>query len=335
MSDRQTRAEQFYQELTAHSDPVAFLRGLITQSKAEDEFLEFKGATRIADKDAKQYWSQALSGFANTEGGVLIWGIRAARIKSPTDPSRTVDAASELDFVPHPETFLQMLKDVRLEATVDPVQGVEYKQYDAGQGDGAGFVICLIPEGVHKPYRAAIDPAKQYYQRVGDSFVVIPHSMLRSLFYPRIAPRLCLEVLCTKSSVTKKGVNAEFLALLINRGSASARELRLCQDWLTPNEYTFSLASGWNPVRNDDANVVGGAAIETLHPGQRIEFGTVRMARDSQAMESKPLPGDLHFDLDAYMSDQPPQIFAVEFSKNEILRSDKKEFVAFPKAFWD
>ena len=79
-----------------------------------------------------------------------------------------------------------MLKDVRLEATVDPVQGVKYEHYDAGKGDGSGFVVCLIPEGENKPYREAIDPAKQYYQRIGDSFAVIPHAMLRSLFYPPV-----------------------------------------------------------------------------------------------------------------------------------------------------
>jgi len=48
-----------------------------------------------------------------------------------------------------------MLKDVRLEATVDPVQGVKYEHYDAGKGDGSGFVVCLIPEGENKLTAAA------------------------------------------------------------------------------------------------------------------------------------------------------------------------------------
>ncbi len=43
MTDHQSRAEQFYQEIVGHNDPAAFLCQLITQGKAEDDYLEFKG----------------------------------------------------------------------------------------------------------------------------------------------------------------------------------------------------------------------------------------------------------------------------------------------------
>ena len=87
MSDLQSRAAQLYQEIVGHSDPAAFLCQLVDQHKAENDFLEFKGAGTIGDKDIRKHWSQALSGFANTEGGVLIWGIRAARMQ---DAERSV-----------------------------------------------------------------------------------------------------------------------------------------------------------------------------------------------------------------------------------------------------
>ena len=161
----------------------------------------------------------------------------------PSDPSRKVDAATGLDLGQHPERFLQTLKDLRLEATIDAVQGVEYEHYGAGKGDGSGFVVCLIPEGIHKPYLASLHPVKQYYQRIGDSFAVIPHAMLRSLFYPRTSPRLCLDVICLKSAVTKKGRTAEFLAQLFNRGTSSAWEICLYRDWLLSKDYTLVLVA--------------------------------------------------------------------------------------------
>jgi hypothetical protein len=194
ISDNQSRAREFYEEIIGHHNPASFLQDLIAQRKPENDFLEFKGASNLSDKHAKGLWSKALSGFANTEGGVLIWGIRATRVKSPDDPSKSVDVATEPDLVPHPEIFVQLLKDVRLEATVDPVQGVELQHCPAGNGTEEGFVVCLIPEGSHKPYRAALADEKQYYQRVGDNFIIIPHSLLRSLFYPQTAPDLVLEI---------------------------------------------------------------------------------------------------------------------------------------------
>ncbi len=194
MSSNQSRASEYYQEIITHLNPASFLQDLIQKRKPESDFLEFKGASKIAERQVKEYWSQALSGFANTEGGVLVWGIRAARTKLLDDPSKTVDVATEVDLVSHPETFIQLLKDVRLEATVDAVKDVECQHYAAEGKDGAGFVVCFIPEGGHKPYRAALAADKQYYQRIGDSFAIISHSLLRSLFYPQTAPDLVLEI---------------------------------------------------------------------------------------------------------------------------------------------
>ena len=52
-----------------------------------------------------------------------------------------------------------------------------------------GCVVCLIPEGKNKPYRAKLVDEK-YFMRAPDRMEVIPHSLLRSLFYPTSAPEL-------------------------------------------------------------------------------------------------------------------------------------------------
>ena len=188
----ESRARVLFEQIAACSDPAALLHSWVASKKQENDFLEFKGAGRIQDKQIKEYWSQTLSGFANTEGGVLVWGIATARILFSDDDSRRIDAASEPDLAEKPEVLVQLLKDIKLEATNPPVAGVEYRPYDADKGDGSGFVVCFIPEGVDKPYRAELDPRRQYYQRIGDSFTVINHSLLRSLFYPQTAP--CFDV---------------------------------------------------------------------------------------------------------------------------------------------
>lgn len=45
------------------------------------------------------------------------------------------------------------------------------------------YVVCYIPESDHKPHRAEL-AGRNYYLRIGDSSVVPPVSLLRSLFYP-------------------------------------------------------------------------------------------------------------------------------------------------------
>ena len=88
-------------------------------------------------------------------------------------------------------------------------------------------------------------------------------------------------------------------------------------------------------MRDENKNVIGGSSTEPLHPGQCMEVGSVKMVRDSQAMESDPSRGDLQLYLNAFLRDQPPQTIDVEFSEEEILRKARKEFEASPRPYWD
>ena len=129
-------AQLLFEKITQCPNPPQALHDLVTNKEAESNFLEFKGAGRIGDVPMKANWSTALSGFANTEGGVLIWGIRAA-----ANPSSGIDGAESLDLVPDPPQFAQKLRDLSLQATVDPVPGVEYRHYDALTGGPGGLAV--------------------------------------------------------------------------------------------------------------------------------------------------------------------------------------------------
>jgi len=171
-----SRAREFYQRLVESPSPVKAIEALVDDRQPENDYLEFKTG-EIGAKEAKHYWSKVLSGFANTEGGVLIWGVDARPTASADDPSVKVDAACGIIHVKNPLEFAERLRRVLLEATVHPVAGVEVREFSSESG---GFVVCFIPEGRHKPYRAALDDSKNYYHRVGDSFAVISHGFVVS-----------------------------------------------------------------------------------------------------------------------------------------------------------
>jgi Schlafen, AlbA_2 len=79
---KQSRASQFFDQISSSADPSKYLQELVHNRKTENDFLEFKGASRVTDVQVRGFWSEALSGFANTEGGVLIWGIRTDRMQT-------------------------------------------------------------------------------------------------------------------------------------------------------------------------------------------------------------------------------------------------------------
>ena len=119
MTDAPSSARRFFDRIMNAPDPAAFIRGLTTSEPAtrEEEWLDFKVAG--IDKDAKRNWSRALSGFANTEGGVIVWGVIAKK------DSDDVDAANGIEMVVKPESFASRLMELHHSATDPPVAGVE------------------------------------------------------------------------------------------------------------------------------------------------------------------------------------------------------------------
>lgn len=72
------RAEDLFERI--QRDGVAAIETLIAERASEELFLEFKQSAddgqgnRFHDRDRGNL-RKAISGFANSEGGVLIWGV--------------------------------------------------------------------------------------------------------------------------------------------------------------------------------------------------------------------------------------------------------------------
>jgi hypothetical protein len=189
--DQQSPVGDFFEQIGEGAAAFGLLSGLISTNPptAETEWLDFKGSMSLSDADLKRLWSKALSGFANTQGGLLIFGIDARM-----DPATGVDAAHALSLVPNPATLRSRLMELHHQATDPPVLGVEVKEVIGPTGEG--FVVCYIPNSPFKPHRSE-HCNKQYYVRAGDDFVEAGPGLLRTLFYPRYHPSLWVEVALT------------------------------------------------------------------------------------------------------------------------------------------
>jgi hypothetical protein len=168
------------------------LSQLIAESVKEDLHLEFKtkkdSSQGSMDESDKRQFSRALSGFANSDGGILVWGI-ATDIK---------EQAASLDPIMDFSVFFSSLKKSLLNSTQPVVDNVLIDTVPSSSGANAGYVRCFIPQSDKAPHRAMLAD-REYYKRTTEGFYRLEHFDLEDMFGRRPHPSLTLWVQLIKA----------------------------------------------------------------------------------------------------------------------------------------
>lgn len=338
-------ARAFFDELAAkgEADAFAYLSSIPstfnTDPFFETEWLDFKENPHTEDK-RKEIWSKALSGFANVTDGIIVWGISAS--KAGPGPDK-IDAAHSLSLIPNALGFASRLRELHRNATNPPVMGVNYQTY-TNQRTGTGFVVCLIPQSRYKPHRAEW-ANKDYYIRVGDSFVVAEPGILRILFYPDLHPYLQIEATLgyriqpyesgapyrTVPNIAEtfnKAVNAQSMvyldARLRNVGAVTAKDVYIVVYF--DREISFA-----TPPRdwNVDPHPLGRGACRAnrpFHPGELVPVfsSTTQVAfPNKQSIHDPwlvvPYFTTLSAEFHVFAEGAQPQILTVEFTPDDFV----------------
>jgi hypothetical protein len=169
------RAEDLFQRLCERGE--AALDELILDRQSEELFLDFKrsaddgSGSKLHDNDRSNL-ARAISGFGNSEGGVVVWGIECS------DRSDRGDVASAKLPLHNPKRFVSWLEAAVSGCTVPPHQGVGHCAIASAVSD-RGYCVSLIPKSLAAPHQCIKPP--HYYIRAGSSFVPTPHGVLGSV----------------------------------------------------------------------------------------------------------------------------------------------------------
>jgi Putative DNA-binding domain len=298
-------AQYFFDEIKNAADPFCFLSSLVNSTPPifEEEWREFKRADDIKSDDVQRNWSKALSAFANTGGGVLIWGIEAKR-----NPGSERDCASGLALIDDPAALKSRLMQLHHQATDPPVQDITVEPYIASSGKG--FVVCHIPEGNFKPYRAEQDGKKQFYLRAGDDFVIMPVPVLRSMFYPRVKPNLQIE---TRFFDPGDGTNVNWSFRIYNTGTATARDV-IVYVRLPVGSFGHPRCFGYCTKGAADASLGQGILCnQPIHPGAWLDLGELIEQTGPRELY---FANRKQFAFQTYADNNDPQAAVVTFQGN-------------------
>lgn len=175
------RAEDIFGLLV--SDGIDAVNEFIASERVEELFLDYKRSadhgrgTSLDNKD-RQTFSKAISGFGNSEGGVLLWGVECSRNADVGDVPTTTAP------IQNPIRFQSWLEGAASGLTIPAHNTVRSHAIEIG--DGTGVVATLIPKSDLVPHQT-VKPLV-YYMRAGSNFEPVPHSVLAGMFGRRPQP---------------------------------------------------------------------------------------------------------------------------------------------------
>ena len=175
-----SRAQELYDRLVTGGE--AEVLAFIAQPVTEELFLDYKrsadngGGNALNNRDRANL-AKAISGFGNSEGGIVVWGVDCRN-----DPTLGDIPTNPPFHIQNPTRFKSWLEQVTSGLTVPPHTGVTHHAIPEG------FVVTLVPSGMHAPYQVVGDSS--YYIRAGSNFTKAPHAVLAGMFGRRPQPSI-------------------------------------------------------------------------------------------------------------------------------------------------
>lgn len=164
-------AQTIYRQISTEDD----IQRLLADAEAEKLHLDFK--EKRDSPDFKKILAKAVSGFANADGGVIIWGV--------------AESGGERQLAPFTglASFEQAVNEQVARVVSFPVEGVDTKRVSSSGAD-SGYLLVLVPASDLAPHRSNVASSKHYYRRVGDSFLPMEHYEIADAFGRRRRPYL-------------------------------------------------------------------------------------------------------------------------------------------------
>lgn len=228
------------------------------------------------DADDKKNLAEAVSGFANSAGGVLFWGISDKQ-------------GVEFRAISNVEEFARLLLELAPQS-VDPfADGIDGFIVHTRKDDDpkSGIAILYIPESLLPPHRVTLNasPHKNLYMvRSGSSFLAATHVQLEDMFGRRPRPDLVLQHRLAPHHFSRvEGAEVEVFLGIKNRGRGVARAPLLDIEIVSSHKihrYGIDGNRGFGlprlpSSRDSNRNLFGGNLLTVIHTDTICEVATI------------------------------------------------------------
>lgn len=159
------------------------LEQMISGGEAESLYYECKAPSDPkVGKDTRLHLAKACSGFANTNGGIIIYGMSTTK-----HGHSGLDVMTQLEPIGNVKSFAQQIENA-IPSLTTPSFMCSVKVVRQNASDTRGIVLVHIPKAQSDPVQSNVDSL--FYYRSGDDFVVAPYEMIKRLFAATESPDL-------------------------------------------------------------------------------------------------------------------------------------------------
>ena len=324
-----SRAEDIFQKLIYFGEEA--IDEFIVNSQSEELFLDFKQADSLGKngnslhKDDRRNLAKCISGFGNSEGGVVVWGVECARNVEIGDVARAKVKVQNV------HRFLSWLENAISGCTI-PSHNKVRNHIISVDDNGAGFVATYIPKSELAPLMTTV--GNTFYIRSGSNNVPAPYSVLAGMFGRRPQAEIDLLITDKKLEILEnseadilypssidcppdKYMKISFVIRGNNESNVIARELYLsCTTTSDGGEYNKVRFLNYNQM-DTIAGVEGQLNIITrpelrVPPRSTVKFATVEIILSPYIEEDFLLDGVIGADGTA------PRNFRIYIPKNKL-----------------
>jgi len=265
------RAEDLFQSINLES-----IVRFVEDGQEEHLHLDFKTADPRLSRDDRKNLAEAVSGFANSDGGVIVWGVDA-RSGGPDG----ADLARQLKPIDPLSVFMGQVNSMTGEAANPTVDGVKHRPFLVSEEEDRGYAATLIPASDSGPHMAKLGHDR-YFKRSGSRFVRMEHFDIEDMFGRRKKPVLRLTRHLRSGSINSGGGRPSWREVVVivgientGRGSASAPYLHV--EVAEPyRAYPTPVGpSGLMPLAEDVGHysrTLVGRSDFVIHPGVRFDL---------------------------------------------------------------
>ena len=189
MEQVMSRAEDIFQKLIYFGEDA--LDEFIRNRQTEELFMDFKRADSTGKhgwalcNDDRRNLAKCISGFGNSEGGVIVWGVECSR---DTDVGDVAQAKIKVENV---HRFLSWVESAISGCTI-PSHNKVRNHIISCDKDGNGYLATYIPRSEVAPLMTTI--GNHIFIRSGSNNVPAPYAVISGMFGRRPQPNVALHL---------------------------------------------------------------------------------------------------------------------------------------------